>query len=163
MINSPSLSILRRLAVLSVLILTLGVMLFEKSSPVKAVSCSDANLDFSSCYYYCAVQNDYCHSQHTGNPHICDPAMDECLRGCSGYFASYGLSCELAHYSSPVDPNAACEANAARLATNCIAGDVVFAFRDSYYACMVELNGETSYVSYCCGVAEENYLYIGCY
>jgi len=161
MTNSHYYPVVRRIAVLGVLIAALGVLMLERPPEVKAISCGDAFLDFSACYYYCAVQNDSC--LHGNNPAVCPGLMDNCLRGCDSSHVEMGSACELLHYSQPFVPNATCEETAARLTANCISGAVPFAYRDSYFSCMTEMNGDPSYLQYCCGIAEENYLYIGCY
>ena len=151
------------MVVLGVLVLTLGVLLLERSPVLKATSCTDAHIDFGSCYFPCTVQNITCHIENPNTPQQCENAMNNCLRGCDTYHSQYGLACELANYSAPYDPNSTCEENADRLYANCLSGPVPFAFRETYFACMTAANGDLDQLSTCCDEAKEHYLYVGCY
>jgi len=165
MLNPQLSRLVRRTAILGVLMLALGVVLFERSPVVRAESCDIANWNFSSCYYYCAVQNGTCHWQwgesYPGLP--CDEAMTVCIEGCDGYHETVGSACNMERYSTPVVPGAECQANADRLYANCVAGPVPFAFRDVYLSCMTNNGADPSQVTTCCSEAEDHYLEVGCW
>ncbi len=162
----PIFRIARRFLILAILGTALVTLMGNRTQTVKASDCYEDYSLFSNCYYNCAVEKSVCILNNPSNHAPCESQMQTCLGSCDMAHATFGSSCSLEygleHYTQPVDPNGACEDNAARLYENCRSGPVPFAFRASYFSCMDQLDGDVTYLDYCCGIARDDYVNFGC-
>lgn len=137
MFNSQLLRCARKVLTLGVLVLALGILMFNRSSlVVKADDCNDAYMNLETCYYDCTVQ--------CGGIQGCQSCYDQCEMAHN----EYGITCDMPSYSPMTSSNYSCTRNSDQVMANCLAGTLAPVWQSRYLDKLVLDNGDMDSACY---------------